>query len=391
MFRLRHHDKEFNLKITTKLTVIKLMLTFGVAMVVTFWSMFIYSFGFSESEVGYFSSILILLSLIFSIYSSEILEFFGERRSLFFGVGLTIVFYFIFAFVENLYLFLILAILCTIIAILRDESFAILFRDSSSNKELNENEGFLFSIINVGWLVAPMLAGYLLESYGFSGMFIMAAIFLLIGLVLIVEVKSLKKVSVSKKLDKNIIRNLKEFFSNKKLIKPYVISAAIAAWWAFVYVYMPLFLMKEGISLENIGLFFAILIVPLILIEYTIGKISERKGFKIFFVSGFLLLGIISVLMFFYTEVHLVMFLTIIASIPAAFIEPLRDAYFFKQVNKKNEDKFFPIQYTSLDIGGLIGKLPVATLLLFLPFNYTFLFIGLMMLLVGVISLGVKD
>ena len=48
------------------------------------------------------------------------------------------------------------------------------------------------------------------------------------------------------------------------------------------------------------GVFSAGITVPLILFDYIFGKIAGKSGFKKLFFIGFISLGIISILLFFY-------------------------------------------------------------------------------------------
>jgi hypothetical protein len=58
------------------------------------------------------------------------------------------------------------------ISILKTDSFDILFRDVSNDKKLNEDEGLLYTLLNVGWLFGPSIVGFVLVKLGMSFVFI---------------------------------------------------------------------------------------------------------------------------------------------------------------------------------------------------------------------------
>ena len=51
-------------------------------------------------------------------------------------------------------------------SILKTDAFDILFRDISNDSNLNEDEGLMYTLINVGWLFGPLIAGFILVNLG---------------------------------------------------------------------------------------------------------------------------------------------------------------------------------------------------------------------------------
>lgn len=390
-----HHSKHKRKKFlpTTQLSIARLIQAIGLAGIDTIWAIYMNSFGLSISQIGFISAILVILTLIASFYSTPILEKLREFKVLILSLIIIIISYISIAFTNNLYLFLIFSAILVISSVFRINSFDILFRDEEKDdSKLNEDEGLLYTLINIGWLIGPLIAGFVLVTYNMQAVFISSSIFIVITLLILLTFNlKLPKKEKEKKLDINIILNIKEFIKTKKLYLPYLVALGIEIWWALIYIYVPLFIINKDLGNEIVGIFLSAVIVPLILFEFKAGKLVNKYGFKKLIVLGFFFLTIISIFAFFSNNIYLTLLLLILGSIFMAFIEPLQDSYFFKQVKGNQEEKFYPIFATSGDIGSLISKFSIAAILLFLPENFAYLIISIFMGLIGINCLKIKN
>lgn len=387
----RHSHRKKIIKITTELSLIRLIIGIGLAGVQTVWVLYMKNFGISDPSIGFISSSLVIVSIITAFFSTLILEKLNEYKILITSLLVTIISFVLIANFINLYLFLFLTIILAICAVLRLDSFDILFRDKSKSQELNENEGLMYALINVGWLVGPLIAGFVLLTYGINIVFLSSAIFIGIGTIILLKLKIILPIKKRDKIDSSFFLNFKDYIKNKQLRISYIISAGIQIWWALIYIYMPLFIINNGVDKSSVGIFLASVVMPLIISEYGVSKLSQIYGFKKYLVSGFLLLSIFAFCAFLINNLHLTLFLLVLASIPMVFIEPLQDSFFFKQVRKIDEEKYLPIYGTAIDIGSFIGKFSIAIILLFLPYNYAYLIIAIFMFLIGLICLKIKE
>ena len=81
----------------------------------------------------------------------------------------------------------------------------------------------------------------------------------------------------------------------------------------------------------------------------------------------------------------------ILASVSVSMIEPTSEAYFLDIIEEDERDKYYSIYTTSVNVGSLVGSLPAAALLLFLPFNSLFLYFGIPMIVLAFLALSIKD
>lgn len=270
-------------------------------------------------------------------------------------------------------------------------AFDILFRDEVKDDKLNEEEGFLYTILNFSWFLGPLIAGFIMALYGIESVFIISSIFIAISLFILISLNIRLPRKKRESFDTNYLKNLKEYINEKKLYIPYVVAAGIEIWWALIYIYIPLFMINNNLPLEYIGYFLAAITVPTMLFEYLAGKISVKKGFKNLFIINYFILGLCGLIAFLITDIYLILILMVLASIPMSFIEPLQDSFFFRRVKSVDEEKFFPIFATSGDIGAFIGHISIATLLLFMPNNYAYLGIAIFMFIIAIICFSIKE
>ena len=162
-------------------------------------------------------------------------------------------------------------------------------------------------------------------------------------------------------------------------------------WWSMIYIFIPLYISDSGFSVETVGIVLFMVVLPLILLEVPAGNLADKLGYKKFFFFGFLLMSIVAASTFFASSPIIVLTLIVCGSIGAAFIEPLREAYFFEITAKSNENRFYSIHRIAVPIGQLIGPVLFSTFLLFSTYRYLFLFIGILMFIFSIISLFIKE
>ncbi len=379
-------------KKTTKLSISRLILALGLASINTVWALYLNNMGLSESAIGFIASALVMISFFVAFLSTPILEKYNGVKILRISLLIHSIAYFVIFLYQDLYIFLLLSAILSIAGVFRIESFDILFRDESNSKELNENEAMMYAIVNVGWLLGPLIAGFFLLEYGIGSVFFISSIFTLLSLIIISRMNLKLPEKKRTNIDGNFVKNFLDFSKDKNLVKSYIVSSGIYVWISLIFIYVPIFIIKGGLGAEFVGIFLSVVIIPLVLIEFEIGKLSEKYGFRIFFISGFFALSILSFIMFLFDNIYLSLILLVVASIPLSFLEPLQDSFFFKHVRRKrDEEKYYPIYSTATDIGSFAGRFFVAGFLLFLPTSYAYLVISVIMAGIGIVCLRIKD
>lgn len=298
--------------------------------------------------------------------------------------------YLLFSVYSNIYLVIILGVFISILTSWRITIFGLIVRDKTLDKDVSKNEGIIYSLLNSAWLVGPLIAGYFAKNYGFGSVFFISSLFILISIFafFLFRIKDNRR---TKKIDHHMVQVVFEFFEHKGRAMTYFFSIAVSFWWAFIYVYMPIYIINQGYSGILLGAFLAGITLPLIFFDYIFGKLAGKRGFKKLFFIGFISLGIISISCFFVSNIYLLLGLLILASVSVSMIEPTTDAYFLDIVEEEERDKYFGVYTTSSCIGTLFGSLYAAVILLILPFSSLFILYGIPLVIIAFLSLRVEE
>ncbi len=388
MFHRLKRDIRFN-KIS-KIGMAYFFTVIAIASIATIWSIYLESFFHNASYVGFAITGFTLIGVLAYLFFIPFIEKNKKITLVLISLLFLFISYILFSIISNIYVILILGALMSIFTSLRVSSFGILVRDSAENRDVSKSEGFMYSVMNSGWFLASFLAGFIAQKIGFKGVFLFAAMMILLSVSLF-RFFNIEDERVSKRVDKNRFKVFFNFFKNKKRRIVYALGSAVTLWWSLIFVYIPVYMIENGLSDLSVGLFLGIIMIPLIFLEYQFGKMAGKHGFKKMFLIGFLALSFVAFLAFFISNIFVLLGLFIIAGIFVSMIEPTMEAYFFDIINESERDKYYEIYNTTIDAGYFFGTLPVAGILLFLPFKFAFIYFGFIMFLNALLALTVKD
>jgi len=318
-----------------RLAVIRMVSTLAAAMVATIWALYLDSFFNSIVKVGFFSAALTLLSFLCYFLFVPLIEKKDKGKIYSFSLIAFSVSYFLFAINSGFYFFVILAFVITIIGTLKIMSFGIMVSNESPKKLLSQNEGLVYVFANVAWLIGPLIAGYIASKYNYNVIFFLGAVFTLIAFFLFrfTKIRDPSKVS---RIHVNPLKTFFGYFKNRDRVFAYILSGGVNLWLSLIYVFIPLFIIRNGLSELWVGYFLAAAVIPLILFEFYFSKMAGKIGFKKTFKMGFLIVSVFTVLCFFVTNIFIILLLLILANIGIAMLEPTTEAYFFDILNNYN-------------------------------------------------------
>jgi MFS family permease len=382
-----------------RLAVICFLTSFAAAFIDTIWAVYMEKFLGNMSWVGFFSSFLTIIAFFSFFFFIPFIE--KRNKSKLYSLSLVLFFfaYLLFAINRNPYIFAALAIATTVLSTLKITSFGIIIRDKSRETELSRNEGVMYTLLNVAWVVGPLVAGLLSEFLGLSFIFVISAIFMFLALISF-KVSRIQDPNLKKKIDKNMFKNFKEFFRNKHRVFSYIIGGGVPFWWGLIYLFVPMYIIKSGLSIEWVGYFLFAIAVPLILFTYVFAKLAGKIGFKKLFKAGFFILFASAIACFFISgfpvilginNIYIILGVLVLASIGAAMLESTAEAYFFDLVKGKEELHFYGPYNTNLEVSRLIAYFVPSLILLFLPFKFIFLFFAAIMLSLFFVCFKIKE
>lgn len=384
------HIRHRHLKPITKLGVTYVFLSLGISIASTIWSVYLNSFLHNTSLVGFLTSLFTIIEVFAYLILIPLIERTNKAKMFVVSLVFFTISYLLLSVYSNIYVVIALGILIAIFSSLRVTLAGLVIRDNTEDNSVSKNEGVIYALLNSAWFVGPLIAGYLAKVYGFSSVFFFAAVFVLFS-IFVFNFFRIKDNRKTKNLDKHMFRVVVEFFQNRERTLTYILTLAVSFWWTFIYVYMPIYIVDKGFGAFLLGIFLAGVSVPLIFCDYLSGRIANKRGFKKLFFIGFITLSILAISCFFISNIYVVCGLLILASVSVSMIEPTSEAYFLDIIEEDERDKYYSIYTTSVNMGSLVGSLPAAALLLFLPFNSLFLYFGIPMVVLAFLALSIKD
>jgi len=244
--------------------------------------------------------------------------------------------------------------------------------------------------MNLSWVIAPLIAGYIASVSGISFVFLLTAFILLFAL-FVFKIIHIKDGHVKKNLDTNIKKNFFDFFKDRERFYAYILGSGSIMWFTLIYLFMPLFIIRQGLDKLWVGYFLFAVSIPLIFTEYKFSKMASKLGFRKLFITGFMLVAIVSFITFFVSNVYFILSLLVLASFGMAMVEPTSEAYFFDILKKGDASRFYGPYNTRVDVGGLITRVLATVSLLLLPFKFLFILFGIFMLIMAFFSFKMND
>jgi predicted MFS family arabinose efflux permease len=262
----------------------------------------------------------------------------------------------------------------------------------------NENEtgrtrSLFLSIVNIGFVAIPSVAGFLVASGGFVALFVFAGGSMLLcalyGLYAFpyVPPQEHTRVHIAEILDVLATQpNVRRVFSAQFLLQ---------AFYSFMVIYMPIMLVDVyGLTLQEMSIVFSVAMVAFLVVEPPVGYISDMwLGEKEIMIGGFVILVVTTAALPLLAGASvlawaLLMFAT---RVGAASIEMTTESYFFKHVDSTNL-----VQVSAYRILSAAARIVVPLLgvffLTFLPITYMPIALALCIALIASIELpGLVD
>jgi MFS family permease len=270
--------------------------------------------------------------------------------------------------------------------------FDVLIQEfASDNTRMGSIRATYLTITNATIVISPAIVAALLETGQYRYVYLVSALLLL---PLYYYTRLFKDSKNPPPQHIQVRTALADYFKDRDLYNSFICQFLLQLFYAFMIVYTPIYMNKYiGFSWPEIGLIFTIMLLPFIMFEFPVGGLEDEKyGEKEFMTIGFVIMGLATLFLSFITIRSFWMWAAalFITRIGAAFVEISSDTYFFKKVpmEKSNIIGFYRI---TRPLSFIIGPLLATILLQFIPFQYTFIVLGSIMVLGSRYSLAIQD
>ncbi len=294
---------------------------------------------------------------------------------------------------QSPYLIFLLFILLMVSSSLLWINLDVFLEGFSLNETTGKTRGRYFTFLNIGWLVSPIIIGYLVGDNNYYLAFLVSALVLLpILITLLIKRKKLSGRYEFK--NHRIVQTIKHIFKNKNFRGIFAAAFLLRLFFTATTIYMPIYLNSYlGFSWPTIGIMFSFMLLPFVVLEIPAGIIADKYlGEKEILTAGFLIL-IASLFLFTFlksTSVIVWALVLFLSRCGASLIEVMRETYFFKIVDVENID-FINLLRASRPSAYILGALLGMIIMAFYPLNYVFLILGIILIPGFYFVFGLKD
>jgi MFS family permease len=199
--------------------------------------------------------------------------------------------------------------------------------------------GTYLMIMNIGFIIGPKLATWLLTVGSYHAVFLLVLVIKL--LVLTVAYLKLGKVNHNIRQRETVGKLLHKALMHKDLRRIYYISFALEAFYALMVIYTSIYLLEIGLPWDSIGTIFTVMLLPFVFLAYPVGWLADKfLGEKEMIIFFLLWMAAACVAVFSLTEPVIWQWALVLlcSRIGAAAIATLRDSYFYKKIHAEDVD-----------------------------------------------------
>ncbi|HBP01054.1 MAG: Major facilitator superfamily [Candidatus Moranbacteria bacterium GW2011_GWE1_49_15] len=267
----------------------------------------------------------------------------------------------------------------------------IILESFSMDKVSGRIRGLYLVAHSLGYMVGPVVSTQLLGKFGFPSVFLFGM--LLNSIFFIVTLLHFRMMKAEMREVPGIRKLMKKVMADKNLRGIYIVSTVLEIFYTLMVVYMPIYLLNQGLSWAQIGLIISLIHVPYLVLQYPAGMLADRKfGEKEMIIGSLLLLGFSTTYIYSIESPSFFVWLAVlmVTRVGASILEILRDSYFYKQVDAGDIDviDFFR---TASPVAFILGPMFASLILLFFSMKAVFIFTGMVMFLGIVPAMGLVD
>jgi len=336
-----------------------------------------------EKLVGVIYTLASIILIMALLLIPKIFKRLGGYKFLLLIIGLDILSILAFVLAKNVWIIIIAFILGftlnTIVIFSLDEFLKIFSKNSSTGGI----RGTYLAITSLAWILSQLVLvfGKAKDTFSFQGIYLIA--FFIMVLFFLLSFFSLKNIPDPKYDKIKAFKYVKEFFKNKNLFRAYSINFLLQFFFCWMVIYMPIYLSAHlGFDWKQIGMIFAIMLLPFFILPFHLGKYSDKIGERKMLMLGFFVTSLFTLFLFFIqkNEVWIWTLALFLTRVGASAVEVMSDVYFFKHIKPENEE-FVGVYRSAPPVAYIIGPITASIVFIFIPsFNLIFLVLGALML-----------
>ena len=344
----------------------------------------------SSAIVGIYVAIYSVFCVLVGLFANEIFRIFSKVKVFYFALLMLVMCYAMMGFSVLPRTFIVLDYTSGFAITLTAMLIPLFMSDFSGDTGMARLNSRYHLWVNVGALLAPMLAVVVATRFGNrSAFFLSSAIYMAAWLFfkylrLSQEDKKIKPVNPRRTV-RSLMRNAALFFRTPGMLRAYAVNFGYYSLRAMRYLYVPIVVIENGFSKDTLGLVLTLGIIPYLLLSDMMARLVRRFGKKIWLVLGFGSFAAFSAWATVATGFP-VLAIFVLWQISGAFMEPVHDLLFFDNTQKNMQARFYGVFRTSVNFPNVIA--PVVGAACITVFGATSA-VWLVTFAIGVLTVGV--
>jgi predicted MFS family arabinose efflux permease len=255
-------------------------------------------------------------------------------------------------------------------------NFDIFVQKFSKREDAGSARGTFLSIINICFVITPLIGSIILAKGGFGSIYLLSS-FMLFPLIYFISTINTFKDSDYK--DLNIFSSLKVAMKNADIRSIVAVNIVLQMFYSAMIIYIPLYLhFTLGFSLQDMGLIFTIMLIPFVIFEFPLGKISDKfLGEKEILVVGLIIMAFFTAIIPLVTSTTLIVWAAILfgTRVGASFVEIMAESYFFKKI-EHSDTELLSLWRSLSGFSYIVIPVAISGLLLVLDLKFIFPLVG---------------
>lgn len=271
------------------ITIINLLLFFGFQIMLATLPVHAKALGASDSYIGWISGVITISSILMRIFIGNILDKYNKKLILILGTIIIIIFTALYGYISALTLILVIRFIHGLGWAVANTSSNTMAADVIPKNRFGEGMGFFGLSSSLAMSIAPAVALTLLASIGFTNISLLSAGIVLLSLFFSVIYPYRK--------EKVFMKSSKGSWYEKTSLMPSFIMLFVTSTYGAILSFIAIYSAEQGIG--NIGLFFTVLSISILIVRPIAGKVFDLYGDKYIVIPSLILvilsLGVLSI------------------------------------------------------------------------------------------------
>ncbi|MBI5138514.1 MAG: MFS transporter [Candidatus Vogelbacteria bacterium] len=316
------------------------------------------------------------------LFISQVLKKEGELKVTRVAIVLTILSAFGLAFARSQYEVALAGVIYFICEMIVWVMLDIYLENITVAKEAGNIRGHFLLAVNIAIALSPFIVGQLVGSVGYAPVFLISGL-IMIPLLFIIR-SDMQTIPRNKLQAYTPLTGFRKIWKKPDVMRIMSTYFLLEFFYSWMVIYSPIYLHNTiGLKWEQIGVVFTIMLIPFVLFELPLGRIADKRlGEKEILITGLVIMSVATISVSYITSASVIVWgiVLFITRTGASFIEIMNETYFFKKIRSTDRDIISllrvgrPASYLLAPIAGGIA-------LYFVPMQYIFLILGLIVLL----------